>query len=350
MKMLQQQGFTLLELLVVVSILAAVSGIGFFALSGDTLKQKNIDLAKVEMQNIATAVKKFKQDTGYFPGQGPFALLDRKAGVTNSCADRCPSGACDSRGGIAPDVIRDERHADVPLLDDRTPDMWLKSPVNFMQLIDRPVFCVDHPLAYLGKWDQVTGKGWNGPYLSREGFVDTNCTLSANNDVDRGYNGSFGEVGDIGDLAAVSCPFTDSSGATTNVLGNLYNLPAIADPFSSLNEYAKERGGILYWRSKPVVSGDINIKDYERGRIGQPYLLFFRRQFVRIDPATNTPVPAVSQHSVARLVSAGPDGFYGGLKIDSYDASGRPEIFQEDWCAPNIDNNPDAEDDIVLCF
>lgn len=344
------QGFTLLELLIVVSILAAISSIGFFTFSGRANEQKIIELAKVEMQEIATAVKKFKQDTGYYPRQGPFALLDRGLGVTNDCANRCPSGACDSRGGVDPDVVRDEKYANVGLLDDRTPDQWHASPVNFMQLIFPPVLCEHHPLKYLDTWDQASGKGWNGPYLPREGYVDTDCTLSADQNDFRGYNGSFGFAGSVEDLSSVNCLYTDNTGAETNVLGNLFNLPAIADPFSSRTDKLTARGGVLYWRNRPLFSSKTDpetepVTQHERGRIGQPYLLFFRKQFVDNLIDKN---PVITPHLIARLVSAGPDGEYGGLRMD-FDAA--PSITQEDWCSPNIAGNlVDAEDDIVLCF
>ncbi len=343
----RQSGFSLIELLMVVSILAAVSGIGFFALSSDTLEEKYVTLAKVEMQTIAKAVKQFKRDTGYYPGQGPFAILDRKTGVINTCADRCPIGTCDSRGGVAPDVIRDERHANVILLDDRTPDMWMKSPINMMQLLTPPQFCMNHPLAYLAEWDESTNKGWHGPYLSREGYVDTDCSLSADHDVDRGLNGRFGEPDSYDTTLITNCPFTDSAGDHSNVLGNLFNLPAIADPFESNNERATDRGGVLHWRNKPVASNEADpdkITQSELGRIGQPYLLFFRKQFV--DEDNN---PLVSPELVARLVSAGPDKVHGEIFETHPAVYNAPAILRDDWCSPNK-LDPAGKDDIVLCF
>lgn len=353
-----QAGFTLIELLMVVSILAVVSGIGFFALSSDTLDEKYADLAKVEMQVIAKAVKQFKIDTGYYPGQGPFALLDRAVSPYNcyvpltGVAPFAISGDVEqSRGAVAPAVIVVASEA----IDetDRKLDLWHKSPINMRQLLVAPVLCAEHPLAHLAKWDESTGKGWHGPYISREGYVDISCTLSADNGQYRGLNGEFDE-----DVVAMggSCDLNGSSVGTANILSNI---PAIADPFSSKNTRISERGGLLDWRSKPVSSAvsTINPKNHpELGRIGQPYLLFFTKQFT--DGAGS---PLVTPHLVPRLVSAGPDGKYGG--VDGFNNSAvsygnAPS--QDAWCIPNtgssasptlsVEKLKEATDDIVLCF
>lgn len=68
---LSQQGFTLLELLVVVSILAAIAGIGVSSVGG-YLERAREDLVHTEMKNISEAIVNFTNDTGYFPGEGVF--------------------------------------------------------------------------------------------------------------------------------------------------------------------------------------------------------------------------------------------------------------------------------------
>ncbi len=70
--MKKQQGFTLLELLVVVSVLATLAGITAVAMDGyeqDSQEQ----LVKVEMKRIASAIYRFREDTGYFPEEGVFS-------------------------------------------------------------------------------------------------------------------------------------------------------------------------------------------------------------------------------------------------------------------------------------
>ncbi|MEM7408172.1 MAG: prepilin-type N-terminal cleavage/methylation domain-containing protein [Pseudomonadota bacterium] len=68
----RSRGFTLLELLIVVSILAALSGIGV-SVVGNYFRSAHAEMVDVEMERIANAVLKFNADTGYFPGEGPFA-------------------------------------------------------------------------------------------------------------------------------------------------------------------------------------------------------------------------------------------------------------------------------------
>ncbi|WP_028469522.1 type II secretion system protein [Neptunomonas japonica] len=77
-----QNGFTLIELLVVISVLAAMAGIAVTAIDsydGEAREQ----LARVEMNNIANAIYRFKQDTGYFPHEGVFASSDSIAHDSN---------------------------------------------------------------------------------------------------------------------------------------------------------------------------------------------------------------------------------------------------------------------------
>ncbi len=62
----KQQGFTLIELLVVVSILAALAGLASVAMDGYQQEAEE-KITRVEMQRIASAIRRFKVDTGYWP-------------------------------------------------------------------------------------------------------------------------------------------------------------------------------------------------------------------------------------------------------------------------------------------
>ncbi|WP_306549286.1 type II secretion system protein [Desulfobulbus sp.] len=135
-----QGGFTLLELLVVIAILAAISFIaaGTYRGVGQHADER---LVRAEMQQIAKALRQFKQDTGYFPREGVFKLED-------------------DGGSVKP--------ASLPV-HTGTDDEWFYSPANLHQLL-----ATTSPLAGSGHqlttWDEETGRGWRGPYLI--GFSD----------------------------------------------------------------------------------------------------------------------------------------------------------------------------------
>ncbi|MCP5078096.1 MAG: prepilin-type N-terminal cleavage/methylation domain-containing protein, partial [Psychromonas sp.] len=133
----KQSGLSLLELLVVVSILAAIAGIGV-QVYGDTDQQVQVKLSSVELQVVANAVRRFKQDTGYYPKSGPFDLkqLPRIGEVS---LDTLPDYVL---GPVAKKIA------------------WFDSPANLSQLITAPVDMNNNPIM---PWNVETGKGWRGP-------------------------------------------------------------------------------------------------------------------------------------------------------------------------------------------
>jgi len=73
-----QQGFTLLELLVVVGILAVIAGSTIFANRTQTIDNAKVTAAITEMQNIRHALLQYKTDNFEFPDQespADFAFL-----------------------------------------------------------------------------------------------------------------------------------------------------------------------------------------------------------------------------------------------------------------------------------
>lgn len=159
-----QAGFTLIELLVVASILVVVAAIGVPAVVG-ALNVVNEDLARTEMRNIASGIQRFYRDTGFFPKQGPFALV----------AD----------GGQVP--------ADT--------DAPLGSPANLVQLFESPTDASNDEIM---PWNVDTARGWNGPYLSS--FGEGTVTIGAN----FGSNGSDSPgplSGAVRNIAGVADPF-----------------------------------------------------------------------------------------------------------------------------------------------
>lgn len=247
------RGFTLLEMLVVIVVLAALGGAAVVA-AGDRRDDALRQVAQMEMQKIKQALLQFRRDTGYLPGQGPFALvnLDTTDNLDGSC-----TFASSSVGGV--------RRLSVPS------DFWFASPANFSQLYVAPAMCTNHPQAALVQpWQPATGRGWRGPYLSAqgEGLVDAGDTLQGN-------------------------------GSGSPVSGSpLPNLPGVADPFVMLpvknnsdtacEDSDPDSACLLDWRS---ASGESR-----HARWGRPYLMF------------DLGIPAR-----ARLVSMGPDGHYDGV-------------------------------------
>lgn len=151
-------GFTLVELLVIVSIMAVLGSIAF-GLYYESAEGAKEDLARVQMAELAKAVRQFRQDTGYYPRQGPFAL------------DVDPGGTANTYGGIAGSTWTADQRA------------FFYSPANLDQLINRPPIAVTHPQAFLVAvpWDVNTRRGWRGPYLQRGSsgilFADVGASL-----------------------------------------------------------------------------------------------------------------------------------------------------------------------------
>lgn len=252
-----QRGLTILEMLVVVTILAAVAGIGALNLTG-VIEDKKEQLARVEMLEIAKAIRQFKQDTGYYPKQGPFglAIAPYNGGV--------PLNALPSQAGGS----------------DPEKEAWFYSPANFWQLFECPNL-TGHAQAWLGcaagqsqSWDPARGRGWRGPYLNRagEGLVDLSNDWKATGDVD-----------------------------PTMTPPELSKVPGVADPFT-------DRGAShIVWRSHAGANpGDRGYLGY----IGGPYFAF---DMADTTDGLHDPANTADPYDLRpRVVSMGPDGRYGG--------------------------------------
>jgi prepilin-type N-terminal cleavage/methylation domain-containing protein len=213
--MKHESGFTLLELLLVVTLLSVTAGIMMPGYEG-VQDQGRYDTTRFEMAELRKALLQFRRDSGSndFPGQGIYdctALAE--AAIDNGRPDTWP---------VPPSV---------PPVSDATNKSdwiaWCEHPANFWMLFVDP----------LGNgWDPDTRRGWNGPYLQRKsGYVD---------------------VGDNLQRSGIGNP------AAGNVIVNLWG---IASPYLSAPVGANS---YLAWRPRPTVDAD----DYERN--GTPYLLF----------------------------------------------------------------------------
>ncbi|MEM6439087.1 MAG: prepilin-type N-terminal cleavage/methylation domain-containing protein [Pseudomonadota bacterium] len=113
----KQSGYSLLELLVTLGIITAVAGVGVQVYNG---LNEDVDdrLVLRELSEMASAVRRFRVETGYWPKQGVFA------------------GAADGN---------------------------LAHPANLAQLFTEPLDAGGDPLF---SYDPATGTGWNGPYVA----------------------------------------------------------------------------------------------------------------------------------------------------------------------------------------
>jgi len=213
-----RQGFTLLEMLVVIVLLAAVAFIGTGTFKGVS-EHANDRLVRAEMQNIAKAIRRFKADTGYYPKTGPFSLVGSGGAVTYASL---PSHAGSNN------VER---------------DLWFYSPANFYQLLaETSPLPVGDPLE---TWNPETGRGWRGPYI--KGFLD-------------GYV-------DIRDGINDGTPHGNEAGSPVGTLdNNVGDVDGIADPFEH-RAVSVGGNGLLDWSA--VAGGK------ERDFWGRPYLCFF---------------------------------------------------------------------------
>lgn len=214
---LGQQGFTLLEMIVVIALLAAVAYIATGAFQ-NVIDTSDEQLAYSEMREIASAIRQFRQDTGYYPGEGPFGL------------------SSDGVGGQIADPTEGQE--------------WFKSPANFEQLFEEPttdnaipdkVFPDPDCTNCVMRWNPETGRGWRGPYL--EGFAEGYVDIS--DDVNGDPTGS---------------PVETAPPST-----HIPDVPGIADPF----EYRAETvsgNTLLDW---DMISGD-TLETW-----GRPYLYFY---------------------------------------------------------------------------
>ncbi len=124
------RGFTLLELLVTLSVLVSlvVIGVTVFRGSDDVAESRMIN---AEIRQVAAAVERFRQDTGYYPKTGPFAVAGSGSGQVPVSATEPP-----------------------------------QSPANLSQLIEAPI---NASSAEIMPWNTETGRGWRGPYLTTFG-------------------------------------------------------------------------------------------------------------------------------------------------------------------------------------
>ncbi|MCM8527638.1 MAG: type II secretion system GspH family protein [Lentisphaeraceae bacterium] len=140
---MKQKNFTLLELLIVVSILALIAGGVVMSVSG-SYKKVNEEVIKHRASIVYDALVKFKKDMGFYPKQDQLALSE----VVNP----------------APSTLIEDHTA------------WFNNTGNFNQLFERPIGAVN-PDKW--KWNIDSKRGWDGPYLNYGDYTVDDETFSA---------------------------------------------------------------------------------------------------------------------------------------------------------------------------
>ncbi|MBE0471374.1 MAG: type II secretion system protein [Methyloprofundus sp.] len=208
----RQTGFTLLELLVVITLLAIVAGVALVSYEGVQASGR-ADATRFEMAEIRKALLQFRRDSGShdFPGQGIYDCTDDVNGGNITDKNALMTFPAEAGSNDA-DIIA-----------------WCQHPANFWMLFTDP----------LGKgWNPDTKRGWNGPYLQRKsGYVDVGDDLQQN-------------------------------GLGSPIMGTpIKSLWGIADPYLLHTFIAADNDEHLAWRAE-LTQSDAYAKH------GRPYLLF----------------------------------------------------------------------------
>lgn len=298
---LRDRGFTLVELLVVCGILAALAYTAWGSYAGIQEGAED-DIARAEMQRLAEALKRFKADTGYYPGQGPFFLSP--PGTTETATGN--GFDCSPLGGILRSWAAPNADADR--------DLWFSSPANLALLFASPALCANHPLAYLSRWNPDTRRGWHGPYLDGASryWVDHGSDFNADlaNNAGPGAGAPYGNGNPLAGTKILDIP---AFGAGPRYRAAGPGGQACGNPESLVGTC------MLGWRSVTRESSGLPYGAHELPAHARPFAIF-----------------GLANNDAPRIVYFGRDGKYGGRNAN-------------DACLPNIAAS-NGEDDVVLCL
>lgn len=300
---LRDRGFTLIELLVACGILAALAYTAWGGYAGVQASAED-DLARAELRRLADALRRFQADTGYYPGQGPFALA---APGTVETANATGGYDCAPTGGLLRSWARPYALPD----DGSSKDAWFKSPANLALLFEAPALCANHPLARLQRWDPDSRRGWHGPYLdpAARKWVDHGADFNASAVVLTAPDGTGNPLAGekLADIPAFGAgPRYRAAGPSGN---------ACDDPQST----AAGNTCMLGWREVPRETAGYAAGIHELKAHARPFAVF-----------------GLANGDFPRVVYWGRDGKYGGRNLS-------------DPCTPNL-TSADGADDQVLCL
>jgi type II secretory pathway pseudopilin PulG len=143
-------GFTLMELLLIVFLLGVLAVASMSALDGiedDAAYQ----VTRAEMAELATAIRQFKRDTGWYPGEGQYQCAD--GATLNSNFLNFPSALANDAEKIA----------------------WCEHPANLWMLFDNPMQNPSNASEIPdNQWNPESARGWRGPYLTQQSLGKVN--------------------------------------------------------------------------------------------------------------------------------------------------------------------------------
>ncbi len=156
-----QHGFTLLELLVVITLLSIIATVGLFSYEGSE-DEARLATTRFEMDEIRKALLQFRKDTGEFPCrvfvEGIYEPDSIEMSQLNFSSLSATPTAADYRTWCSNgyESLNNTNHAD-----------------NALSMLRRFPFDTGDPDYRMLLWDLDLRRGWRGPYLDKnEALLD----------------------------------------------------------------------------------------------------------------------------------------------------------------------------------